>query len=152
MFEVTAVNFQEVVQRSTTVPVLLDFWADWCAPCKTLAPLLESLADEYGGAFVVGKVDSEKEAELAAAFRVQSIPFVCLLMGGRPVDAFAGAVPQAELRAFLAKAGIEPTAPAPAEEDPNSPEASLRAALQAASKGAVEEAREQGEQMLREVA
>src|SRR5688572_5799758 len=93
VFEVTADTFPtEVLERSRTVPVLLDFWAEWCGPCKTLTPILEQAARDYGGAFVLGKVDTEREQELAYAFQVQSIPFVVLMKGRKPVDAFAGAV------------------------------------------------------------
>ena len=135
VFDVTAVNFQDVVARSRQVPVLLDFWADWCAPCRTLTPVLERLAEEYAGAFVVGKVDTERERELAHAFRVQSIPFGCLIADGRPVDAFSGAIPERELRAFLARAGIEPAVPAPPVEAPDSPRGRLRAAKDAIGRG-----------------
>ena len=134
VFDVTSANFQEVVRQSAEVPVLLDFWADWCGPCKTLTPVLEAIATEYGGAFTVGKVDTEAERELAAAFRVQSIPFGVLLAGGRPVDAFSGAIPERELRDFLAKAGIQPLG-ADTPEDPETPTAKVAAAKTAIAGG-----------------
>lgn len=117
VFDVTAKNFAvDVVERSQRLPVLLDFWADWCAPCRTLGPVLEALAEEYGGSFMLGKVDAQKEAELAAAFQVRNIPLVVLMLGGRPVDGFNGALPEREVRAFLARAGVEPAAAVQAAE------------------------------------
>ena len=111
VFDVTADTFQTtVIAGSREVPILLDFWADWCAPCRTLGPILEKLADEYGGAFRMGKVDTEREVELASVFQVQSLPTVLLIKDGRPVDGFAGALPEPELRRFLESKGIEPTA------------------------------------------
>lgn len=147
--EITAATFQQdVVERSATTPILLDFWAEWCGPCRTLGPVLERLAQDYGGAFVLGKVDTEKEQELAYAFGVQGIPFCVLVQGGKPVDAFQGALPEAEVKAFLERHGIRPTAgggdeadaEAPAV-DPDSPEARFeraRAAAMAGDRAAVE--------------
>lgn len=100
--DVVLSNFEkEVVEKSTRVPVVVDFWAEWCQPCKTLGPILEKLAVEMEGRFVLAKVDVDRNPELAQAFRVQSIPMVMLLKNGRPLDAFAGALPEAQLRAFL---------------------------------------------------
>lgn len=116
--DVTTSNFeQEVLHRSTEVPVLIDFWAGWCAPCRQLKPILEKLAGEYAGAFVLAKVDTDAEAQLAAVFGVRSLPTVILLKNGQPVDGFMGALPESQVRAFLARHGIEPAAAGPAEPD-----------------------------------
>lgn len=139
--DVTAADFEQLLTQSRQVPVLLDFWADWCGPCKTLTPILEKLAAEYGGAFVLGKVNTETEQELAQAFRVQSIPFVVLISEGKPVDAFAGAVPESEVRAVLARAGIEP-GEGEAEDDADSQGAALKAAKRAVTQGDAAAARE----------
>lgn len=111
--DVTADTFEaEILQRSLTTPVLIDFWATWCGPCKTLGPILEKLAAEYNGAFVLAKVDVDKEPQLAAAFQVRSIPTVYLLKNGQLADGFPGALPEGQVRAFLQHHGIAPAAPA----------------------------------------
>jgi putative thioredoxin len=116
--DVTEATFQsEVLERSLTTPVVIDFWAEWCGPCKQLSPVLEKLAVEYGGAWVLAKVDVDANPRLAQMFRVQGIPMVYAVVGGQPVDAFTGVVPEAQLRqwldAVLKAAGTE----APVAED-----------------------------------
>lgn len=92
---------QDVIDQSMSVPIVLDFWAPWCEPCRQLAPLLEKLAVEYNGRFILGKINTEEEQQLAAAFRIQSIPMVVAFIEGRPVDQFMGLLPEAELRQWL---------------------------------------------------
>lgn len=99
---VTAANFQSVViEGSFERPVLVDFWADWCAPCKMLMPLLAQLADVYEGRFLLAKVDTETEQDLAAQFGIRSLPTVQLFKDGRAVDQFMGALPESQVREFL---------------------------------------------------
>ncbi len=103
-FDVTEANFRtEVLERSMHVPVLLDCWAPWCGPCKNLKPVLEKLVQEYGGRFVLAKINTDEAPQVSAALQVRSIPLVVLISGGRPVDQFTGALPEAQVRAFLDK-------------------------------------------------
>ena len=112
VFDATADTFEaEVLQESLETPVLVDFWAEWCGPCKTLGPILEKLAAEYNGAFRLAKVDVDKEQQLAAAFQIRSIPTVMLVKDGQLVDGFPGVLPEAQLREFLKHHGVEPGTP-----------------------------------------
>ncbi len=102
VIDVTEATFQaEVLERSLSTPVVVDFWAEWCEPCKQLSPVLERLAVEGGGAWVLAKVDVDANPRLAQMFRVQGIPMVYAVVGGQPVDAFSGVVPEAQLRQWI---------------------------------------------------
>lgn len=104
MIDVTIANFEtEVIAASMATPVLVDFWAPWCGPCKSLGPVLEKLEEAYGGRFKLVKINSDDEQQLAAAFGIRSIPTCILLKGGQPVDGFMGALPEGQLRQFLDK-------------------------------------------------
>jgi len=117
VFDATTATFEaEVLQKSLQTPVLVDFWATWCEPCKTLGPMLEKLAGEYNGAFELAKVDLDQEQQIAAAFQIRSVPTVFLVKGGQLVDGFPGALPEGQIREFLAQHGVTPAAPA--EEAP----------------------------------
>jgi putative thioredoxin len=102
VFDVDQQTFEaDVLQASLSTPILVDFWATWCEPCKTLGPMLEKLAAEFNGAFRLGKVDVDTQQELAGMFGIKSIPTVMLVKDGQVLDGFAGALPEGQLREFL---------------------------------------------------
>lgn len=104
MTEITLQNFEtEVIAASMTQPILIDFWAPWCGPCKSLGPLLEQIEEDYQGRFTLAKINSDDEQQLAGAFGVRSIPTCILMVDGKPVDGFTGAQSAGEIKAFLDK-------------------------------------------------
>lgn len=135
--DTTAATFEaDVVQRSLEVPVVVDFWADWCQPCRQLTPILERLANEYNGKFALVRVNVDQSPDIASAFGVQSIPHVFAIRDGQPVNHFQGLLPEDQVREWLAS-----FLPSPAEElvkaamaleesDPAAAEAKYREAAQ----------------------
>ena len=125
VFNATEETFNDdVLLRSRTTPVIVDLWADWCEPCKQLSPVLEKLANEAGGAWVLAKIDVDANRRLAQAFQAQSIPMVVAIIGGQMVDAFLGAMPEAQVKEWLAQVlgvadqlGVRPSAADAAEPD-----------------------------------
>lgn len=100
--DVTEENFQsEVLEKSKSVPVVVDFWAEWCQPCQILKPVLEALAEEYAGKFILAKVNADNNQNLAAQFGIRGIPSVKAVYGGKIVNEFSGVLPEAEIRKFL---------------------------------------------------
>src|SRR5579862_6598198 len=124
VIEVTEQTFNtDVVDRSRTTPVIIDLWAEWCGPCKQLSPVLEKLAAEANGQWILAKVDVDANPQLAAALQVQSIPMVVAVIGGQLVDGFLGAMPEAQVKQWLGqvlevadKLGLQ-VAGRPAEDD-----------------------------------
>jgi len=113
----------DVVERSRTTPVIMDLWAEWCGPCKQLSPVLEKLAIEAGGQWILAKVDVDANPQLSAALQVQSIPMVVAVIGGQLVDGFMGAVPEPQVRQWIsqvlavaAKMGLNVAPPADGAE------------------------------------
>ncbi|MBX2834310.1 MAG: co-chaperone YbbN [Micavibrio sp.] len=133
IFDATANDFeQSVLQASMEKPVLVDFWAPWCGPCKQMMPVLEKAVNEAGGAVLLAKVNLDENPELAQALRVQSVPTVFAFFGGRPVEAFQGNQPESQIKAFIAS--LIELAKQNAPEALNIPE-SLKAAADALAEG-----------------
>jgi putative thioredoxin len=135
-YDVTEADFrQTVLERSLEVPVLLDCWAPWCGPCRSLKPMLEKLVQEYGGRFELAKINTDEAPQISAALQIRSIPLVVLFVGGRPVDQFMGALPESQIRAFLDKhlgPQVDPVTALredAAQADPQTAEAMLREGL-----------------------
>lgn len=131
IIDVSDSNFQElVIAKSRDIPVLLDFWAPWCGPCKALGPALEKLATEYAGRFILAKLNVDENPQASMALRVQTVPTVYIFKDGQPVDGFQGAQPESALRALLDR-----HVPAPAVD-------ALEVARQAFEAGKLEQAAE----------
>jgi len=120
VFDATETNFEtDVIQASLTTPVLVDFWAAWCGPCKALGPILEKIVASYNGALKLAKVDTDAQQQLAAVFGIRSLPTVVLVKDGQMIDGFMGALPESQVREFLqrhlgAESANEPLPPAAA--------------------------------------
>lgn len=102
--DITEANAKaQLIDESFNRPVMVDFWADWCGPCKSLMPILEKLAEEYAGDFLLAKVNADEQGMIAAQFGVRSLPTVMIIKDGRPIDGFVGAQPETEVRKLLDK-------------------------------------------------
>jgi len=131
MVDVTDATFQtEVIERSASVPVVVDLWAEWCGPCRTLGPIIEKVVAETDGAVALAKVDVDANPQIAQAFQAQSIPAVHAVVEGRVVDSFIGAQPEAQVREFVSRLAVSPEQQQVEQLVAAGDEASLRAALE----------------------
>ncbi|NLB46210.1 MAG: tetratricopeptide repeat protein [Microbacteriaceae bacterium] len=128
VFDMTDQTFEQIVQLSSVVPIVVDLWAEWCQPCKTLGPILEKVTAELGGRLILAKVDVDANPGLSQAFQAQSIPTVVALVGGRPVPLFQGAMPEQQVREVFgqllqlaAQQGVTGMANAPESGEPGEP-------------------------------
>jgi putative thioredoxin len=145
-------NFGEILELSRRVPIVIDLWAEWCGPCKQLSPILEKLAREHEGSFVLVKVDVDANPQLSQAFQAQSIPQVTALVAGQPVQMFTGALPEQQVREVLAQLlqlaaqngvtarAVVAGADAPEDSPPGEPEAEPLSPLHQAAYDAIERA------------
>jgi len=136
VINVTRATFQQdIVQKSMELPVVIDFWAPWCNPCRQLAPILEALAAEMGGKFILAKVNTDEEPEIAQAFRVESLPTVFAMIQGQPVDQFSGLLTAEQVKEWVSRLLPSPAqqlaqeAMALIETDPKTAESKFREAL-----------------------
>jgi putative thioredoxin len=132
----TATFMADVIEASKTTPVIVDFWAPWCEPCKTLGPVIEKVVTENAGAVKLVKINIDENQEIAQQMRVQSIPAVFAFAGGQPVDGFAGALPESQIKQFIERvlrASKDKTGPSPIEE-------ALAQAAQAEETGDIDQA------------